>query len=96
MKAEKKVAPSVRERKKSSVEVEYERKLAALQDAIGQIVCEVGIVETLANAVATIAGRVGDDGTRVRRLGELAVQIENAAGAVLATATDLQAKLNPD
>jgi hypothetical protein len=75
-------------------EMTYE-KLTQLemQDAIGQIAHEVGIVESLADAAVEVAGRAGDDRTRRRRLGDLVVQIASAARDAYATARELDEKI---
>ncbi len=94
MKAGRKLTPTGTRRNKSRQPVTaYEKTLGVIEDVVGQIACQVGIVETLANAAAMVAARTGDDRTCRRRLCDLVVQIENATVAALATVRDLEDRI---
>jgi hypothetical protein len=72
----------------------YDSSPARLQDAVGELVHLIGIVETLANAAATLAGRVGEDRIFRRRLSDLAIQIENAAHDALVAGRALDTQIS--
>lgn len=89
MGAGKKVAPTAKQRKNPTQAAD--NPLDWLQDAIGNVVAEVSIVESLATAATIIAGRAEDATTILRRVRDLAAQIQGTAFQAHSTVVEMRA-----